>query len=339
MLHHCPPLTVARRALGRALLLTIALVLSAALVGCATEQRSANPTPYLPEPVQTEAEDLPSYAELAQRYNANVEKLDRLRASTVVAMRWTDEEGERHYEQGEGLFLFMQPERVTLTVGKLGDAKLWAGANAERYWMFDLRDSGTAYVGAHENVGKPCVEQLPLPVNPRAVPYLLGLLPLDESLADMAPPVEELRGHYLIEPPGVNVRMLLHPETALPVRVDLTDEQGRSAIVALLEDYGTVEQEGVGTDASARIPQRAAFHALDNDAELTLHLSDATDGRRFDTIKDEMFDFDAILADQEPAEVVNLDEPCDEDGQTPNGGDEAEATEDAGDDAAGEDDA
>lgn len=302
------PFTVARRAL----LPAIALGVGAAMFGCQGQEPVVQ-TPYLPAAIEHEEPAMPTYAELAQRYNANAEKLDRLRATTVVSMRWEDEEGDRHYEQGEGRLLFTEPGRTAMTVGKLGDVKLWAGSDADRYWVFDMRESGTAYVGEHENLGQGCAARLPLPVNPRAVPYLIGLLPLDESLADMAPPVEMLRGHYLIEPPGTNVRMLLHPETALPVRVDLTDEQGRSVVITLLEDYGAVEQEGVAPEAAARVARRVAFHAVGDEAELTLHLADLTDGRRFDTIPDEAFQYDAIAAQYQPAETVDLDEACNAD--------------------------
>ena len=279
--------------------------------GCQAPQAApASPDlPHLPERVETD-EPIPSYADLAQRYNRNIEKLDRLWSRAVVAMRWRDEDGKRHHEQGEGHFIFTRPSNVALTVGKLGDVMMWAGSSDERYWMFDLRDAGKAYVGAHEHVGKPCSEPLPLPVYPRAVVHLLGLLPLDESLAGAAPEVEMLRGYYLVDPPGLKLRMLLHPKTALPVRVDLTDREGRTVVIAMLSEHEYVEQAGKALNAGPKIATRAKLYAVGEDAELSLHLGDLTDGRRFDKINEKVFEFDALAQIHEPAEVVELDGAC-----------------------------
>lgn len=268
-------------------------------VGCAGPQRAGE----LPA-------EVPSYRELAERYNANLAKMDQLWTSSVVAIRWVDEDGKKQFEQGEGHFIFVPPKRVALTVGKLGDVLLWAGADEQRYWLFDLGEAGKAYVGKHENVGKACSEPLPLPVLPGNVPYLLGLLPLDLEQASVAPPVEVLNGQYLIEPPGLRLRMLLDPKTALPSRVDLVGDTGNSVLIAQLSNYETMEAEGLPPGQAAKIARRAMLTAVGQDASLSLTFSDATDGKRFDKINPKAFDFDVLLKAHRPSEVVVLDAQC-----------------------------
>lgn len=263
----------------------------------------------LPEAVERTG-PVPSYEDIVERYNANLAGLDQLWSTSVVALRWVDEDGSRQFEQGEGNLLFMRPDRVALTVGKLGNVILWAGANQERYWLLDLRSSGVAYVGRHANIGRPCSQPLPLPVQPGAVPHLLGLLPLDETLAEAAPPVQTVRGHYLIEPPGLRLRMLLHPRTYLPVRVDLLNAEGDSVVVARLNDHERVEVEGLPQGRWPLAATDAELYAVGEDARMSLRLANLTDGRRFNKLNPKAFDFDALLRAYRPEEVVVLDEDC-----------------------------
>ena len=279
------------------------------LIGCAGPQRADDP--YMPERVDAR-DAVPDYDELVQRYNANLEHLDRLWSRSVAAMRWTDENDRRRYEQGEGHFIFMAPARIALTLGK-HRTLLWAGADDERYWMFDLRDQGVVNHGLHANLGRPCSRELPLPLQPRAVPHLLGLLPLADSSEEPngeAPTVERVRGYDVIEPPGTALRLMLHPDTALPARVDMLDRAGEPAVIALLEQHEHMEVEGVARMASPRIATRATVYAVGEDAELSLTLSGLTDGRRFDRIDDRVFDFEFLQQRHTPREIVDLDAAC-----------------------------
>lgn len=278
------------------------------MTACARPPQVAD-DPYMPEPVRARG-DVPDYAELAQRYNRNLAHLDRLWSRSIVVMRWTDEDGRRHFEQGEGHFIFTEPDDVALTVGKLGNVMLWAGSNEAQYWMFDLRERGVMHHGRHENVGRLCSRELPLPVQPRTVPHLLGLLPLDETLADAAPPVRRVHGYDVIEPPGTRLRMMLHPDTALPVRVDLTNEAGEAVVIARLDRHDYMEVRDVAHMAGPRIATRATVHAVGEEAELLLTLSDMSDGRRFDRIDERVFDLDFLEQRHHTAEVIDLDAAC-----------------------------
>ena len=153
------------------------------LVSCAAPDGVDDPPPL--------AAPLPgvSYAEAARRYNQHVLGLKRLWARSVVEVSWIEDDGDRRSEQGEGHFVFVPPRRVALSVGKLGKIILWAGSNAERYWLIDNQGDGVAYVGKHptvEVIGPTGGVEMrgPLPFKPDDVPYLLGLRPLPLDVED-----------------------------------------------------------------------------------------------------------------------------------------------------------
>lgn len=283
----------------------LGLIVATALTGC----RGPQPIPQrLPAPVQVQPAPV-SYAQVVERYNAHVAPLDQLWSSAVAQLRWRDEEGRSRFEQGEGNLIFARPGRMAFTVGKLGKPLIWAGSDEARYWLIDLQDDGVAYVGRHRFAGQPCAEPLPLPLNPRDVLHLLGLLPL-ESTPPSPPAVGLVADFYLIEPPGLNLRMLVEPATGQPVRVDLLDADGRSVLVSRLSNPEAVEVEGLPPGSWPRIATQAHIEALDQEGQVTISLTNLSDGRRFDRLNPRVFDLDALLARFKPAQIRLLDEGC-----------------------------
>ena len=300
--------TNTRTPAGR-LILPIAAVAALALVlasaGCA-KNGDTSMTP-LPASINGR-EDLPSYAELVERYNANLQRLDRMWATTVVALRYKDENDRWQREQGEGHFIFISPDRVALTVGKVGNTILWAGSNEERFWLLDLRKDGIAHVGLRENLGRACSQPLPLPVTPDVVPYLLGLLPLDSQVGPLGGAVQLVDGHYVIEPTGLNLRIKLNVDTALPMQVDLLDPQGQTVIVSELSQHRRVQVEGLAL--GPRVATRVQISVVDEDARMNIAMADMNDGRRHNTIRDRTFDYDHLIRVHKPAEIRQLDADC-----------------------------
>src|SRR5690606_7570193 len=130
-----------RRALGYVCGLAGVMLL---VSGCQKPKGPIVPPNLLPPPVQNQA-SLPTYSELIDRYNARLEGLGRVWASTDVEMRWRDAKGKERFEKGDGKFLYVRtdadaatPDNVAVTVEKLGKTLLWAGSDADRFWLFDL---------------------------------------------------------------------------------------------------------------------------------------------------------------------------------------------------------
>jgi hypothetical protein len=262
------------------------------------------PDNLLPKPIVNEA-PLPDYGELVGRYNATTAPLTRIWAEARVDLEWIDEMGDRKSEHGDGRFMFVSPDHVALEVQEFGKG-FWAGGDGERYWLFDLQDQRTAYVGRFDHLDQLEDDAFPLPVKPSDLLYVLGLIPIDVDNAPESPAVERVAGHYLIEPPGLGVRMLLHPDTARPVRVDILNKAGESAVKCILSEPANVKTKtDAGGGLKPVISTRVDVYVLGEEAHMTLRLKSATtDGTQ---IRDAHFNFDTLLKVYKPDEIVELD--------------------------------
>ncbi len=270
-------------------------LLVAGLIGC--HRGPIVPTDLNPAPIEGAAE-LPDYAELVGRYNTNAAALERVFARTKVELRWRDDKGRPRRESGDGRLIFERPLNTAWTVEKFGDVKLWAGSDERGFWLFDEYDEHVAYYGMY---GRPMARPLPLPVQPEAVPYLLGLVPIDPTRRPAPPEVELFNGYHVIEPPGLNLRLMLHPDTARPVRIDLTDRWGNSALTCLLSGETPVADSG---HPPVVLPAKAELYPRGEESRMTVELSSATtDDAR---IRRRYFAFEELVRAMKPREVVDL---------------------------------
>lgn len=130
---------------------------------------------------------LPTYATVAERYNANLAPAAQISADSVGVVSWL-EAGARRTEQVEGKLLFAAPPRsgdiarVQLSVRKLSQTLFMLGCDDQHFWWIDLTsDPHSATVGSHQtalmaNASGAKAFALPLPTAEfvRAV----GLVPL-----------------------------------------------------------------------------------------------------------------------------------------------------------------
>ncbi len=314
MPHH-PPRNMRSQRCSTALLAALPLLLC--LHGCKAPSDTLTLST-LPD-AKVNVAPLPTYADLIARYNANITGLDRFFARTKVEVRWREDNRVRR-ESGDGVLAFERPLNTALSVEALGNTVLWAGSNETFYWLFtDLHKDGKLYFGQHIHLGQSAGQQpLPLPVKPDAVPLLLGLLPIDASNTPDHPAVELVQGYYLIEPPALGVRMLLDPTTARPVRVDLLDSRGRSAIVCRLQGATTFQATQVrvilqgqadtpAPPATYTLPAKAMFLTSDEQASMTLELKSATGDPA--KVRPRFFDLEQLADYFDPEEAFDLDQP------------------------------
>lgn len=271
----------------------------ATLPGCKTGP--IVPDDLNPPAIDTTTDQIPDYADLVQRYNQNAAAMDRVWVRTKVEMRWRDEKKRKRRESGDGRLIFERPLNTAWTVEVLGDVKLWAGSDVNGFWMFDRLDDGKAYYGSY---GQPLAQPLPLPVQPEAVPYLLGLVPIDPDRRPEPPEVELFNGYFVIEPPTLNLRLMLDPATARPVRIDLTDPSGVSALTCVLTGELAVASDD---DREAYLPQTAELYPQGDESRMTVTFKRATTNAS--KIKRKWFDFQGLVKALKPSAVVDLNSP------------------------------
>jgi hypothetical protein len=270
------------------------------LTGCKTDPivpENLNPAPIN----NLSRADIPDYGDLVRRYNANAASLDRVWARTKVELRWRDERERARRESGDGRLIFERPLQTAWTLEVLGDIKLWAGSDERGFWLFDQVEGSTAFYGSY---ARPLARRLPLPISPEAVPYLLGFMPLDPDRRPTAPEVELFNGYFVIEPPGLGLRLMLEPATARPVRIDLTDAAGQSQVTCILT--GRIDLE-TADGTLIPLPGTAELYPQGQESRMTVTLRRPTvDDRKF---KPQLFNFERLRQSFKPDEVVDLNQP------------------------------
>ncbi len=248
---------------------------------------------------------LPAYSEVRAVYNERTDKLGVIWARAVVSLDWTEDDGDRRYEQGDGYLQVRQPDRVALSIGKFGETFYWIGSAAERYWFIDRRNDMAAYVGSHDAIGG--LESTPLPTGPRELLVLSGVTPL--------PATDDVQmywagdGDLVIEPVvegGASYRYVLDPRAYLPEQITLLDGGGRAVIVADLSRYERLDVHDLGDD-----PQMAGVVNIKHqatDGEIQLNFEWLADQNNFGVAPPpEVFDFDVLVDRLGPLDVVDVD--------------------------------
>lgn len=256
----------------------------------------------------------PTYAEVVKEYNARTSRLQRVWARAVVSVEYTDDEGVRRSEQGEGHFQVIQPSRMALSAGKLSEVMLWIGCDAERYWFIDAKEKHRAWVGKHGSATRQKIESLGMPAAPRELLALAGITPLPKPGSDKRrDPIvrwSEDRRALIFDSTraGARWRYFINPKTYEPSRIEVIDSDTSEPILsATLEKYDNLTIRGDGS-----LPPRIAtrFRCLHHPSGSTLGLSiaDMTDGGA-NRLRDPNFDFDALHELLGIREVVDLDAP------------------------------
>lgn len=292
-----PAALAARALLGAALAL--------APLGCAGEHDT---TPVI------QRGPAPAYGPTAQRFNQRVERLGRVWGRAAVQIRFTDRDGDRRREQGEGHLTLERPQRVALSVGKLGETLFWLGGDEQRYWWLDLASRPTqASVGRHDGPARlgglaTRLGGLAATISPRDLFALAGIEPLPAAAGSARWSPD---GRWLgLETPWANSpggrRVLwLDPASLEPQAVDLINARGRAVLSSKLSEYEPVDQVG-DSRIRPQVPGRVFITHAESDTELRLYLSGLDNQpRRFTP---DAFSFERLAAIFAVDRVVDLDQ-------------------------------
>jgi hypothetical protein len=284
-------------------------ILGAFIAGCASSSSHETDAP-----AASTAPIPETYDQIAARYNARVERLDRIWARAVVVIKYRDAENRRRTEQGEGHFQFLAPSQLALSVGKLGEIIAWLGCDSTRFWFFERADADRVSIARHENIGRPCAQDGGVPCNPLDIIDLLGVTPIPDSGGVVSWSADGRR--LVVEVPARHGRRLLTiaPGADEPTRIVLMPPTGAGAtplVVAELTNYTNVAISGSGAIAP-RAPGRTIISLPDTGDEIRIALADLSDGAVAGRLNPDAFDLEFLLDVFTPATVTILDRACEQ---------------------------
>lgn len=261
----------------------------------------------------TRPEVVPSYTETAARFNARVERLDRVWASAVVTIRTPKESGGTRIDQAEGYLQIEQPDKTSLSIMKLGETYFYMGSDEVGYWWLDLSDSDRkiALYGRHDEATPEVVVELGLPVHPRELLDLFALTELPtrtEQTGGLTSPGtvewDDQRGMLAVTVPAEwgTRRLWLDPITMAPQRTELRDARGRARATCDMARYTSVPVRGDGRVPPKMASQyRVEFPAEQASATLELY------GTTNKPISPRAFDFENLIESYGVDEVILLE--------------------------------
>lgn len=198
-----------------------------------------------------------SMVTVVQAINQNNAQLPTVWASHYYEVDIVDPKTKvRNKVNGSGALLYRQPMGFRL-VGKkdlLGDV-FEVGSTDEYYWLKLVPETDTMWFGEHKNIGKPCVQSLP--IQPNLVMQVLGIGLIGTDFTQMPTPVMRYNPDtdaymfvWVSSVGGANAgpqRLAAQREvwydraTKLPTLVILFDPDGRPVLRAKLGRHQAVQ--------------------------------------------------------------------------------------------------
>lgn len=286
----------------------VAAIIAVSLMGGCESSPSASPDMSAPAAVPTKP--VPAFAEVAARYNERADRIKRLWARAVVRLTYSDEKGESHTDQGEGVLQMARPDRVALSIKKAGKMLFWLGCDLERYWFFDVVDEKTVRLGRNPSEGESlAADAAGIGIPPRELFELIGMIPVDPAgkgsvawSGDGAELVVTLPKQGRGSVAAGSTVLWLSSSSFEPSRVERRDASGRVIIRATLTEYEGVEIEGEGGLKPRLATKLDAFHEPSG-AQIRLDLSEMRDSG----IGDAAFVFETLRRSLGVERVIDVD--------------------------------
>lgn len=118
-------------------------------------------------------------AALARYHNNRVGQMKSLWADARMKVEWTDEQGQRHQDIGDGYLAIVMPTQVYLSYAKLNERLIVLGCDSDRFWVFDRTvDPPTAWLCRHSNRLRPETQPFNHLFHPLELLVLAGLTAL-----------------------------------------------------------------------------------------------------------------------------------------------------------------
>lgn len=264
--------------------IAIALLVLSGVAGCNCAGRPGPPTPMGGE--QLRLADY-TYEQVASAMNRRADRLERFWAATITKVWYVGEQGENEVEQLDGDLHIVQPDRIALSLRKVGVDGAALGANKRFYWYVDLlADDPVALIGTHAKADPDRLSQLGVPVHPLDLLLLLGFsrVPAEPMNPDaplrLSPSGTRL---VLIAPArwGI-VEYTIDPETFQPDRIEIRRAPGAAPVLTanMLDGEVPFDDRLNRELPEVRIPERVLIDVPDLDAHVQIRFLAAQSNRR-----------------------------------------------------------
>ena len=279
-----------------------ALAIVSVIAACAAPDRvetAVRPSPATASPA-------PEAAVFVAAQRARVANLPDFASRGSAELRWKDGQGD-HFEQAQVELAWREAGgRMALRADKLGERLAWAGADATRWWVFEIRsEPSRLIVGARGTVPKGSA--LPF-AGPESVMELMAARAWPEGARVGA--AEPAGGWWvewsLAKPIGdwVASRALVASPGSLPMRVELLDAVGAALASSELSNPMTVEVRGVAPGAWPVVAGKTRLRT--NAGSATWDVFWDAPGTDPDRMKDRLFDL-AVLREVLRPQVIEGD--------------------------------
>lgn len=245
----------------------------------------------------------PSAQELAALHNGRVAGLPTLWARVSVRARGTYDDSSTFEEQGEGHLQIVKPDRISLTIGKLGETYFSFGANENRYWSFDLSSSDrkTMLIGDLAQVTPEKAAALGLPVHPAELITLTGIAPIELARAGGTRWSDDGKSVGISVPSRWGgFTLWIDPRTGLVVRAQAFDRDDRLIATAVLSRYKAAAVPGA---PAVMVPGKVEITSPDERGFIRIELS----GPESRDIRPMSFDPDRLKRAYRVNETIDLD--------------------------------
>lgn len=305
---------------------TVLFLTSILLSAC----QAAPPTDTPDTPETPHSADAPAlvtaatYKKIREQYNARTQPIDQLYGVVNVTIEVTNQKGKQEKHRGDGQLYFRKPHDLALNIGKdlVKDTFLWIGSNEHQFWLFDMAppkgEPKIAYLGDVGTTHSSTLPQLRLPITADRLIDVLAVSDLPEK-----PPVlisrlkdkdgkaafnllfemgttesgKKLTQEFFLDPESLEPRSIEFAENDVVVlRATLSRYEPMKLINTLFTRYPPI-----ATRIDLEVPQQQATVRID--------IVKPSDGKQFNKIRDQFFDFEKLKGYLKPDETQPLTPP------------------------------
>ncbi len=218
--------------------------------------------------------------DVVSRVNSNNELIPTLWTNIDFGGSVMDKGRRWTIPSGSGVLLFRRPGDLFIRGSTVFGPVFEVGSNAETYWLKLVPQINTAWHGLYRNLGKPCVE--PLPIRPDLLVEVLGVGTFNTNFLEQPVPVmrvEHDRRAYvftwnvrLADRWAVQKEVWYDIESFNPTKVVLFDANGRTVLRADLEGALQLEASELPADKRPFVAKTYTIEFMDSQTRLELKL-------------------------------------------------------------------